>query len=169
MAKQQARGRTAPRRVRPKFPEKWKVPNEPDKWISWEHADGKLAGETVYWISTASPQGKPHSAPIWGIWKHNSLYFETDPRSAKGRNLSSNPRLVVHVQDGNDTVIVEGTARREKSARALGLLLKEYARRYSYTPNWSNELDQIVFKVEPRIVHAWKAPRMHRSLVKFVF
>ena len=158
-----------PRRVRPKFPEEWHVPNDPKKWITWDHANGKLAGETVYWVSTASRLGQPHAAPVWGIWKENRFYFETDPKSVKGRNLLSNQSLVVHVQDGNDTVILEGIARKERSPEKLNELKKDYARKYQYTPDWSNERAQIVFRVEPRIAHAWKAPRMHRSLVKFIF
>jgi hypothetical protein len=39
-----------PRRVRPKFPEKWHVPNDPKMWITWRHAYNKLAKEKVYWI-----------------------------------------------------------------------------------------------------------------------
>jgi general stress protein 26 len=158
-----------PRRVRPKLPEKWHVPNDPKMWITWGHAHNKLDREKVYWVSTASSQGRPHSAPVWGIWKANKFYFETDPKSVKGKNLLSNPQLVIHLQDGNDTVILEGTARREKSARALNRLRQDYARKYRYRPDWSNELDQVVFRVEPTIAHAWKAPRMHRSLVKFIF
>jgi nitroimidazol reductase NimA-like FMN-containing flavoprotein (pyridoxamine 5'-phosphate oxidase superfamily) len=158
-----------PRRVRPKFPEKWHVPNDPKKWITWRRANNRLAKEKVYWISTASREGRPHAAPVWGIWKTNRFYFETDPNSAKGRNLSNNPSLVVHVQDGNDTVILEGSARREKRAERLNQLRRDYVGKYRYTPDWSNEVEQIVFRVEPRIVHAWKAPRMHRSLVKFIF
>jgi len=158
-----------PRRIRPKFPEKWHVPNDPKLWITWEHANDKLAGETVYWVSTASRLGRPHAVPVWGVWKQNRFYFETDPKSVKGRNLLNNQQLVVHVQDGNDTVILEGSARREKRTETLNQLRKDYVRKYQYTPDWSNEEDQIVFRVEPRIVHAWKAPRMHRSLVKFIF
>jgi len=158
-----------PRRVRPKFPEKWHVPNDPKMWITWRHANNKLAKEKVYWISTASRQGRPHATPVWGIWKANRFYFETDPNSVKGRNLSNNQSIVVHVQDGNDTVILEGSARGEKRAQRLNQLRKDYMRKYQYTPDWSNELNQIVFRVEPRIVHAWKAPRMHRNLAKFIF
>jgi len=66
-------------------------------------------------------------------------------------------------------VIVEGSALREKKTETLNQLRKDYLRKYQYTPDWSNELNQIVFRVEPRIVHAWTAPRMHRSLVKFIF
>ena len=42
-------------------------------------------------------------------------------------------------------------------------------RKYRYKPDWSDERHQIVFRVKPRIAHAWNAPRMHRSLVNFVF
>jgi nitroimidazol reductase NimA-like FMN-containing flavoprotein (pyridoxamine 5'-phosphate oxidase superfamily) len=158
-----------PRRVRPKLPENWHVPNDPKLWITWAHASDKLAREKVYWVSTASPRGRPHAVPVWGIWRKNMFYFETDPKSVKGRNLSSNPSLIVHVQDGMDTVIVKGNARREKTARVLSWLRKDYTKKYRYTPDWSNDRKQIVFRVEPGTVHAWKAPRMHRSLVKFIF
>lgn len=158
-----------PRRVRPKFPEEWHVPNDPEMWITWEHANEKLAGETVYWVSTTSRLGQPHAVPVWGIWKQNRFYFETDPKSVKGRNLLDNQSLVVHVQDGNDTVILEGKARKEKTSETLNELKNDYAKKYQYAPDWSNERAQIVFRVEPTIAHAWKAPRMHRSLVKFIF
>jgi nitroimidazol reductase NimA-like FMN-containing flavoprotein (pyridoxamine 5'-phosphate oxidase superfamily) len=145
------------------------VPNDPKLWITWEHANDKLARETAYWVSTASRLGRPHAAPVWRIWKQNRFYFETAPNSVKGRNLSSNQSLVVHVQEGNDTVILEGTTRREKRTETLNALRKDYLRKYQYTLDWSNEQEQIVFMVEPKIVRAWKAPRMHRSLVKFIF
>lgn len=151
------------------FPGKWHVPNDPKMWITWRHANNKLARESVYWVSTASSRGRPHAAPVWGIWKANKFYFETDPNSAKGRNLSNNQSIVVHVQDGNDTVILEGSARGEKKVETLNQLKRDYLRKYEYTPDWSSESGQIVFRVGPKIIHAWKAPRMHRSLVKFIF
>jgi nitroimidazol reductase NimA-like FMN-containing flavoprotein (pyridoxamine 5'-phosphate oxidase superfamily) len=158
-----------PRRVRPRLPSEWHVPNDPRKWISWKHANEKLASEKVYWISTASGEGKPHAAPVWGIWRNGNFYFETDPKSPKGRNLVENPRIVFHVQDGMDTVIVEGTVEREKDSRRLRLLKTEYVRKYAYKPDWSDDQHQIVFSVKPKIAHAWRAPRMHRSLVNFIF
>ncbi len=158
-----------PRRVRPKLPTEWQVPNNPKVYITWKHCSQKLRGETVYWVSSASKAGKPHAAPVWGIWKNNTFYFETDPNSPKGRNLTSNPRIVFHIQDGMDVVIIEGTAEREKNTRTLVTLNTAYFQKYDYKPDWTNEKKQIVFRVEPRIAHAWKAPRMHRSLVNFVF
>jgi len=93
----------------------------------------------VYWISTASKEGKPHAAPVWEIWKGNNFYFETDPCSPKGRNPAENPRIVFHVQDGMDTVILGGMAEREKRPGRLRVLKTEYVRKYRYKLDWSNE------------------------------
>ena len=155
--------------MRPRFPNEWEVPNDPKLWITWAHVDSKLRGETVYWISTASSRGKPHAAPVWGIWKSDGFYFETGPGSVKGRNLKENPRAVVHVQDGSDTVIVEGDAERVTDHSELSGLLKDYARKYDYRPDWSSKDAQAVFRVLPRIVHAWRTPKMHANLVNFNF
>jgi Pyridoxamine 5'-phosphate oxidase len=157
-----------PRRVRPRFPKEWHVPNDPKFWITWSHASGKLAKEEVYWVSTSGKDCRPHAAPVWGIWKLNRLYFETDPKSKKGRNLLANPQIVAHVQDGLDTVIIEGTAavanRGDRDA-----LRTDFVRKYDYEPDWSDDGGQVVFMVTPEVVHAWRPPKMHRTLVNFVF
>jgi nitroimidazol reductase NimA-like FMN-containing flavoprotein (pyridoxamine 5'-phosphate oxidase superfamily) len=155
--------------MRPTFRGGWHVPNDPKAWITWAHASGKLKNEKVFWVSTSSSSGRPHAAPVWGIWKRDSFYFETDPASVKGKNLNENPRIVVHVQDGLDTVIVEGKATRERNPRELKALQEGYQRKYGYKPNWSNENAQAVFRVDPRSAHAWRAPGMHRTIVNFLF
>lgn len=76
---------------------------------------------------------------------------------------------MVHTQDGNDTVIVEGRASRETSPDTLDRLRRGYAAKYDYTPDWSRKGGQSVFRVEPDVIHAWKNPRMHQSMVRFVF
>jgi hypothetical protein len=106
---------------------------------------------------------------VWGLWLDNAFYFETTPSTVKGRNLARNPSIVVHTQDGYDTVILEGTASMEKRPEVLGKLQKGYAAKYDYTPNWSRSDGDSVYRVDPRVVHAWRAPRMHQSIVKFVF
>jgi hypothetical protein len=66
-------------------------------------------------------------------------------------------------------VILEGSVRREKRTETLNQSRKDYSSEYHHTPGLVERGGiQIVFRVEPRIVHAWKAPRMHRSLVKFI-
>jgi nitroimidazol reductase NimA-like FMN-containing flavoprotein (pyridoxamine 5'-phosphate oxidase superfamily) len=161
--------RPQPRRVRPRFPKGWHVPNNPKLWVTWEQADDKLSKEEVYWVVTSSKEGKPHSAPVWGIWKDSRFYFETGPKSVKAKNLSANPLLAFHVQDGLDTVILEGKAARLRKKGELDKLKEDYQGKYDYTPDWSDENRQVVFEATPSVAHAWRAPRMHRSLVNFVF
>jgi len=158
-----------PLRVRPVFPAEWHVPNHPKLWITLVRTREKLISEQVYWIISSSRKGRPHAAPVWGIWKSGVFYSETDPNSVKGRNLGSNPAVVVHIQNGVDTVIVEGKAAREADSKVLKALLKEYAHKYDYTPDWSNSRAQVVFRVRPSVVHAWRAPRMHTNMINFVF
>ena len=158
-----------PRRVRPHFPKGPRVPNDPKLWISWVHAADKLRNEEVYWLSTSDRTGKPHAAPVWGIWRSDRFCFETNPVSAKGRNLRENPMVVVHIQDGLDTVIVEGIAVRVTDSAELKALSRDYVRKYDYRPDWSDADAQIVFKVLPRIAHAWHAPKIHTNTVNFVF
>ena len=155
--------------MRPTFPEGWHVRRDPKLWITWAHAGEKLREEKVYWVSTSSSSGNPHAAPVWGIWKGNAFYFETAPGSVKGRNLRHNPRAVVHVQDGLDTVIVEGTVQRVRGRGELKALAADYVGKYDYTPDWSDKRSQVVFRVTPKVAHAWRAPRMHRTLVNFLF
>jgi PPOX class probable F420-dependent enzyme len=158
-----------PTRVRPEFPKEWGVPREPSQWIRWSHVDSKLRRERVYWVSTARRDGKPHAAPVWGIWTDNSIFFETDPRSVKGRNLSRDPRIAVHLQDGSDTAIIEGRVRRVKDTAEFCRLQRAYELKYYYRPNWSGRRSDVVYRVEPQVIHAWRTPRMHRSMVNFVF
>ena len=145
------------------------VPDDPKKWITWKRASEKLQKEEAYWISTTREDGRPHSVPVSGIWLNNAFYFETEPHSVKGSNLRRNPSIVVHTQNGWDTVIVEGKASREENPKVLARLRKGYTVKYDYTPDWSGPDAQWVFRVDPVVVHAWKNPPMHQSRVKFVF
>ncbi len=158
-----------PRRVRPKFPSEWHVPETAGRWITWEHARRSLLREKIYWLSTTRHDGRPHAVPLWGLWHDGAFFFESDPRSVKGRNMEKNPGVVVHIQDGYDTVILEGNSTRETRRKLLQVLQRGYKTKYDYSPDWSRPGSQVVYKVEPRRILAWKNPHMHRSMVNFVF
>jgi hypothetical protein len=60
------------------------------------------------WLGTTRPDDRPHVMPVWGVWIDDIVYFGTAPDSVKALNLASNPAAVVHLESGNDVVIVEG-------------------------------------------------------------
>jgi len=80
------------------------------KFVPWTFAEERLAKSHNYWICSTRPDGRPHSAPVWGVWLEGAFYFSTDPASRKGRNLRANPAISVHVESGNEPVILEGRA-----------------------------------------------------------
>jgi hypothetical protein len=48
--------------------------------------------------------------PVWGVWLDATLYFDGPPTTRWARNLAANPRLTVHLESGEDVVIVDGLA-----------------------------------------------------------
>ena len=63
-----------------------------------------------YWICTARPDGRPHSIPVWGMWVDGALYFGTARDARKAKNIAHNPAVSVHLESGDDVVILEGKA-----------------------------------------------------------
>ena len=72
----------------------------------------KLTDARNYWVATTRPDGRPHVVPVWGLWMDGAFYFGTEAESRKGRNLATNPHIVVHLESGDDAVIIEGQAQR---------------------------------------------------------
>src|SRR4029079_11320527 len=54
--------------------------------------------------------GSPHVIPIWGAWVDGRWYVEGGPTRWQ-RNLRENPRMAIHLELGEEVVIVEGAAR----------------------------------------------------------
>src|SRR3954454_12265322 len=73
-----------------------------------EWVDGQMTKSRNYWIASTRPDGRPHAAPVWGVWVDGVLYFSSDARSRKARNLAANPEVVAHLESGDDCVILEG-------------------------------------------------------------
>jgi hypothetical protein len=48
--------------------------------------------------------------PVWGAWFEDAFFFGSGRESAKSRNLAANPAVVVHLESGDQTVIIEGRA-----------------------------------------------------------
>jgi len=64
--------------------------------------------ETAIWIATTRPDGQPHSRPVWGVWLDITFYFSTG--SLATQNLAAQSAITVHLESGNEVVIIEGTA-----------------------------------------------------------
>lgn len=106
-------------------------PTEKEGLLPWAFVSQRMAAARNYWVSTASLQGDPHAVPVWGVWVDERFYFSTGQTSRKGRNLAENPRLVVHLESGDEAVILHGLAEEVPPGALFTRLDKVYFAKYA--------------------------------------
>ena len=98
--------------------------------VPWEHIISRLQQARNYWISSVSPRDQAHAMPVWGLWDEGRFVFSTDPASRKARNLKARPLVAVHLESGDEVIIVEGEAMGVDDPAWLRTLEKKYAAKY---------------------------------------
>jgi general stress protein 26 len=124
------------------------------RYLSWKHAEERLVRSRYYWLATARPDGRPHSIPVWGFWIEGRFYFGTARSSRKARNLAKNPALSMHLESGEDVVIVEGTVA-EVSDRATFRKIDDASTAKYKMPLMTIPGETVVYCLKPRVVLAW--------------
>ena len=74
---------------------------------SWDDIEPRLEFSKNYWIAVSDAAG-PHSVPVWGIWSDLSFIFSSDPKSRKGRAIAAGSSCQMHLESGDEVVIVTG-------------------------------------------------------------
>ena len=127
--------------------------------MAWSAVAERLAPARNYWVGTTGRDGAPHASPVWGVLVDQTLFFYTEPGTAKARNLAADPRLVVHLESGDDVLIVRGTAEATTDPVLLAPVLAAFAAKYAapddlqYLPGGPPA--EIVYAVRPRAALAW--------------
>jgi nitroimidazol reductase NimA-like FMN-containing flavoprotein (pyridoxamine 5'-phosphate oxidase superfamily) len=148
-----------PERERPTTPgHDYGVPRRGGEFIEWAYVVDRLTDGRNYWVATATLEAKPHAAPIWGVFVGNDLFLETAPHTKKGRILERNPAVVVHLEDGDGAVIVEGTARDYRpDADLASAIATAFAKKYAgYAPQPDQWSGGSLYRVVPDVVLAWR-------------
>jgi hypothetical protein len=76
--------------------------------LEWSQVDDRLRTAKNYWLVTVRPDGRPHTVPVWGLWVRGALFF--GGHGQKARNILGNPNVAVHLESGDETVVLEGRA-----------------------------------------------------------
>lgn len=93
---------------RPQMPDGYGVPTHSKGLLPWSHVTDRLERARIFWVASVRPNGRPHAVPLWGVWLDGTLYFEGGPDTRHGRNIAANPAVSVHLESGDDVVILEG-------------------------------------------------------------
>ena len=146
---------------RPVMPDGYGVPETNESALPWSYVDEQMLAALNYWVATVRPDGRPHVMPVWGAWIDGKLYIEGSPDTVRHRNLTANPHVVVHLEEGfTAVVIIEGEAYPHgKPSPELGLLLsRQFPAKYEslgYAPGpdaWDNG---GLYAITPRKAFAW--------------
>lgn len=120
--------------------------------LPWDWATEQLTRARNYWIATTCPGGRPHSRPIWGVWLDNAFYFSTGSRAAQ--NLATQPAITLHLESGNEVVIIEGVVHELHDQTLLEQVISLYNQKY----RWNLDLNQLAeqfYTIHPQKAFGW--------------
>ena len=150
-----------PQRRRPDFDPGYGISTEEKGMLDWRWAEERLEASRNYWIVTSGEDGEPAAAPVWGVWAGGTVYFGTSPGSRKGRNLARDPRVLVHLESGDEVVILQGKAEVEEVDESV---LDAYEAKYGYRPPGTK-----LFRLRPARALAWVEADYPKTATRFDF
>jgi hypothetical protein len=148
-----------PERSRAVMPKDYGVPATDEGMLDWSWAVERLEKALNYWFSTTRPDGRPHAMPAWAVWLDGALYFDGSPETRRGRNLAENPAISIHLESGDEVVILEGEAHlvgkpdRAFAERLSAASSAKYGPKYEPTPDTWDQGGLYVMR--PRVAFGW--------------
>ena len=134
--------------------------------LPWSFATERLAPARNYWIGTVGEDGRPSVTPVWGVWLDDAFRSGCSVRSRKALNLARDPRLVVHLESGDEVVILEGAV---ESAEPDETVAAEFERKYEWRPNLEDVGSEAWFSFRPSVAFAWLESDYPRTVTRFDF
>jgi general stress protein 26 len=156
-----------PEASRPKFPGVYGIHTDDDGLLDWSWAEERLVAARNYWITTVRPDSSPHAMPVWGLWHDDAFYFSSSLESRKARNLAANPALAVHLESGDEVVILEGSVEYEGDEELLRRLGEDYSRKYEFEVSFTGGRPLMVLR--PGVAYAWLEQEFPKTATRFAF
>lgn len=129
--------------------------------MTWTEVSARLAAARNYWLGSTTPSGAPHAAPVWGVVTGETLYLYSGRSTVKARNLAADPRVVVHLESGEDVLVVRGVAEDLGTPSDVPSVVAALAAKYirpgdqQYLPSADPDFD-VVYAIRPRSAMAWR-------------
>ena len=145
------------------------VSDDGEGMLTWGFVDERVSGARNYWVGTTRSDGRPHAAPVWGVWVEGTLYFGTSRRSRKGRNLAADPRLVVHLESGNEAVMFEGVAEEVDGPVTLAAVGAAYGEKYGIDLGEAGSDGSVWYALRPSVAYAWVERDFPNTATRWIF
>jgi hypothetical protein len=112
----------------------------------------RFAQAQCSWLTTVRPDGRPHSAPVWHVWRQGRAYVITTAGAVKTGNTRRNPNIVITLPDPMNPLIIEGQAGHVNTIRPT--LRPLFQAKYDWDIETSPEYDTIL-EITPTRLIAW--------------
>lgn len=125
------------------------------------------------WLSTTGADGAPHAAPVWTAVADGTAHVFTSRGTRKARNIAGDPRVVVHLPDAEDVLIVEGRLRDLGGPGDAPSAVAAFAAKYvdpddrAYLPGEDPSVD-VLYALEPERALAWRLADFDGSQQRWV-
>jgi nitroimidazol reductase NimA-like FMN-containing flavoprotein (pyridoxamine 5'-phosphate oxidase superfamily) len=138
--------------------------------LPWSFVDERMAKARNYWVCSVRADGRPHAAPVWGVWLEGVLYFSSSRRSVKGRNIARDPRVSIHLESGDETVIFEGKLVELTDSALYQRVRTVYNTKYNMEA-MTEKLDPeaVAYLLEPTSVLAWLESDFPNTVTRWQF
>jgi len=133
--------------------------------LPWAWVTRRMTACRTFWLATIhSRETRPHVMPVWGVWVDDAFFFSTGRKSRKGQNLAANPACTITNDDGEEAVVVEGTAAQVEDAAALARAGSAYKKKYKMDPRTMGE---PIFRVQPSRVFGFVEKTFPQSATRW--
>lgn len=159
-----------PKVTRPQFPKGYV--DHPVSQVTWEYVEKRLSEARNYWMCSVRPDGRPHAVPRWGVFIDDKVYYDGSSETRHALNLRKNPHVTLHLESGDEAVILEGTAgpAGRPAPELAGRIAQAYRNKYArsgYAPEADQWNDGGLFVFTFHQCLAWT--RFNEDPTKFVF
>lgn len=161
-----------PKVSRPFINADYGVPKNMQDVLPWDYVVERLEQARNYWIATVGPENRPHVMPVWGVFVDGHVYFDGSPQTRRGRNIAANPNVVVHLESGDQVVVVEGQARQisgieRSTAERIAASYREKYAASGYSPQPDQWEAGGLYRVDIHKVLAWT--KFPDTMTRWVF
>lgn len=136
--------------------------------MKWADVEKRLAASRNYWICSTRSDGRPHAMPVWGFYMDGAIFFGTGRTTLKARNLARKPTAVIHLESGDDAIIVETNVEEQPlddpafRRRVDALSRKKYKMPLMVLP------ESVLYRARPKVVLAWREKDFPVSATRWV-
>ena len=106
--------------------------------------------------------------PVWGVWMDGAFYFGTAPDSRKALNLLTDPRACVHLESGEEVVVLEGVMAEVTEVGDLCRMGAALSAKYGFEMDMA-EMGAVAHRMAPTVAFGWTESSFPQNATRWVF